>query len=172
MDCPSPVKRRDFQELCPASPEGSQAPPRGWLPGGRSLSGRICGGVRSESVHREADSTLRVSRQGEAIAIHTHNLEKLVQQAELGEVLKDAKRTQPELNANWDMVAEWWEQSRYERPSRADAEELRNPLIKGIRKISETPRRWLECSSACSPSAASGWMTPMCTPSNKCTPVA
>jgi hypothetical protein len=56
--------------------------------------------------------------------IHTHKLEALVAQAELDVSLKEAERTNPELKENWSTVRDWPEQSRYEPPSRLEAENL------------------------------------------------
>src|SRR5215467_1091815 len=50
-------------------------------------------------------------------ASYTHNLEKLVALAGLKDELETARAVHPELHANWTIVSEWSEQSRYERTS-------------------------------------------------------
>jgi len=62
-------------------------------------------------------------------ASHTHNLEKLVELAGLKDSLENARQSEPKLHVNWSVVTEWWEQSRYERPSQSEAEGLLRALV-------------------------------------------
>jgi HEPN domain-containing protein len=55
---------------------------------------------------------------------YDHDLVKLLGLADLETKLKETERIDPELNGNWDIVRDWWEQSRYERPSQVEAENL------------------------------------------------
>jgi HEPN domain-containing protein len=74
-----------------------------------------------------------------ANAVHTHDLNTLIKFADLDGPLKEAAATHPEFIRNWGIVREWWEQSRYERPSQAEAENLLKAL--GDRK--NGVMRWL-----------------------------
>ena len=57
-------------------------------------------------------------------AVHTHDLDTLIQFAGLSPALQGLQTIDPGLLADWRIVREWWEQSRYERPTRAEAEDL------------------------------------------------
>jgi HEPN domain-containing protein len=59
---------------------------------------------------------------------HTHDLEKLVSVAGLWEALLLARSQSSDFDANWIIVSDWWELSRYERPVQADAENLLRAL--------------------------------------------
>ena len=59
---------------------------------------------------------------------HTHNLTGLLQLAGLTKALKQAEQIHPELHTNWVIVADWFEVSRYARPSQEDAENLLRAL--------------------------------------------
>jgi HEPN domain-containing protein len=58
------------------------------------------------------------------IGSYTHNLRTLIRLAGLESSLQEAAGARPELSLNWSIVREWSEQSRYERPSPTDAENL------------------------------------------------
>jgi HEPN domain-containing protein len=53
-----------------------------------------------------------------------HDLNDLVKTARLDAILRTAEAAQPVLNANWTIVRQWSERSRYERRSTAQAREL------------------------------------------------
>ncbi len=55
---------------------------------------------------------------------YTHDMQRLATLANLDSGLKQAQQLHPELNANWTIVRTWGEESRYEKPAQADAEEL------------------------------------------------
>jgi HEPN domain-containing protein len=57
-----------------------------------------------------------------------HNLTKLARAAGVLEGLLDAASRQSDLNENWEIVAKWTEESRYQRRSRLEAEDLLNAL--------------------------------------------
>lgn len=74
-----------------------------------------------------------------AIACYTHKLSELAKLAGLDKALKAAEHTHPELIWNWNLVRNWSEASRYERPSSADAEEL----VKALEERKHGVLRWL-----------------------------
>jgi hypothetical protein len=57
-------------------------------------------------------------------ASYTHDLEELLVLAGLKPALDRAVDAHPEVNAGWKLVRSWKEDSRYNRPSREDAEDL------------------------------------------------
>ena len=63
-----------------------------------------------------------------ADASHTHRLTDLLRVAGLEEALGEAVRHQPEFAANWQIVRDWSERSRYEKRSRSEAEALLKAL--------------------------------------------
>ncbi len=71
---------------------------------------------------------------------HTHDLKKLIIVAQLSSQLAERRRAQPEFDANWTTVANWWEQSRYERPSQGRAENL----VRAIANAKNGVLQWLE----------------------------
>ena len=54
----------------------------------------------------------------------THNLVELTLTAELDELLRAEEKQQTELTANWRIVTQWSEKSRYQRKSLAEAKAL------------------------------------------------
>lgn len=54
----------------------------------------------------------------------THSIEALVELADLASVRKIDADADPALETNWNVTRRWTEQSRYERWSKAQAEEL------------------------------------------------
>lgn len=60
--------------------------------------------------------------------VHTHQLVTLIKYSGLDEALKALERTNPELDANWVLVRDWSQDSRYGRPSQIDAENLLRAL--------------------------------------------
>lgn len=61
-------------------------------------------------------------------ASYTHDVEELLVLAELTGALPEAAKGLPELSTNWKIVRTWRENSRYQRPSHEDAEELLGAL--------------------------------------------
>jgi hypothetical protein len=57
-----------------------------------------------------------------------HDIGELIGLADLEAKLEGIDRTGPELNENWGIVRDWWEQSRYERPTQVEAENLINAI--------------------------------------------
>jgi hypothetical protein len=55
---------------------------------------------------------------------YTHDLEKLLHVAELEVELRESVRSDQDLRASWNVMRSWREQSRYGKPSQADAEKL------------------------------------------------
>jgi hypothetical protein len=71
---------------------------------------------------------------------YTHNLAQLLKCAGLEDALDEAAKLQPKLNANWVTVTNWSERSRYEKRSKAEAEEL----LKALRDPKQGVLRWLK----------------------------
>ncbi len=63
-----------------------------------------------------------------AEASHTHRLSDLLRVAGLEELLRDTMNEQPQFATNWLIVRNWSEGSRYERPSKSEAEALLSAL--------------------------------------------
>ena len=59
-----------------------------------------------------------------ADASHTHRLEDLLKVAELSDVHRDQARANLVFEANWNLVRDWSEQSRYRKHSREAAEAI------------------------------------------------
>jgi HEPN domain-containing protein len=59
-----------------------------------------------------------------ALASWTHDLSDLVKAAKLDSALRAEERLQSDLNANWTIVRQWSERSRYERSDMAKAQGL------------------------------------------------
>lgn len=55
---------------------------------------------------------------------HTHDIKELSRVARLEDAIEQAAKINPKLSANWTIVRNWSERSRYARPSQVQAEEL------------------------------------------------
>ena len=77
---------------------------------------------------------------GRVNASHTHDLEKLIELAGLKDALRSAETTHEQLYANWVIVEQWWEQSRYETPTQVEAE----MLLKALSDRQHGVLRWLK----------------------------
>ena len=75
-----------------------------------------------------------------AAAVYTHNLAELAKLVGLDEGLDGAEQTYPELYANWTIVRNWWELSRYGRPSQVEAENL----LRALAEPKHGVLRWLK----------------------------
>jgi HEPN domain-containing protein len=71
---------------------------------------------------------------------YNHDLWRLLKAARLEGALTSAQAQQPQLAANWQIVGKWSEQSRYQRRTQPDAEELLNAIRD--RRYGELP--WLK----------------------------
>lgn len=58
------------------------------------------------------------------IKSYTHNLERLIEVAELDLALKQEMDRNPDFADNWSIVKDWSETSRYERHTRREAEDM------------------------------------------------
>jgi HEPN domain-containing protein len=67
----------------------------------------------------EFPRTARFSRD-----VFTHDLKELVKHADLNGSLAEAVKSSEQFERNWETVAKWTEESRYQRTSREDAEAL------------------------------------------------
>lgn len=56
--------------------------------------------------------------------LYTHDLGKLLKQARLDQLLKNAANTNQNLSDNWIVVKDWSEQSRYAKKTQAEAVQL------------------------------------------------
>lgn len=59
---------------------------------------------------------------------YTHKLTQLLTVADLVRPLREAERSDRQLASNWAFETKWSEESRYERPSEADAKEILNAV--------------------------------------------
>jgi HEPN domain-containing protein len=80
------------------------------------------------------------TRQDRENDCYTHDFNRLIRLAGLARSLKEMERTHPELNANWTIVRQWSAESRYETPSRADAEDL----LRAVEEARHGVLRWLK----------------------------
>ena len=71
---------------------------------------------------------------------YTHDFAKLIRLAGLAKTLKEVEQTHPELNANWTIVRQWSPASRYDNPSKADAEDL----LRALDERQHGVLRWLK----------------------------
>ncbi len=62
--------------------------------------------------------------------VFTHNLSELVEIAGLKGDFTAARQTKPVLQANWDVVNKWTEESRYAAWSREGAQDLLNAIVR------------------------------------------
>ena len=84
--------------------------------------------MRSKGMYCQADRAHDFPDKDRVNASHTHDLERLAYLAGLKDELESARAIHPELHVNWSVVTEWWEHSRYEKPSQTDAESLLRAL--------------------------------------------
>jgi HEPN domain-containing protein len=121
------MKRKDFQDLSRLRiKEAQRLLEAGFPEGAYYLAGyaaefalKACIAKRTERF--EFPDRDRVRRS------YTHRISELVTLAELSDALKNAQ-AQPEFRSNWTIVIGWSEDSRYERRSRSDAEDLLRAL--------------------------------------------
>jgi HEPN domain-containing protein len=71
--------------------------------------------------------------------LYIHSLEKLATNAKLAGLLDSQKRSAPSFASNWSVVAEWNEQSRYQKWSRAEAERL----LAAITEVPDGVMEWI-----------------------------
>jgi hypothetical protein len=71
---------------------------------------------------------------------YSHNLEGLVKAAGLETQLRDDSQQDPDLASNWDKVRVWSEQSRYQRRTQQEAQELIEAIAEPIHGVLE----WLK----------------------------
>lgn len=60
---------------------------------------------------------------------YTHDLEKLVQIAELSPVLEQEMKRDPDFADNWGIVKDWNEASRYEKHPRRETEDMYSAIV-------------------------------------------
>lgn len=76
----------------------------------------------------------------------THSLKQLLELAGLKSDLDAAAQADPDLRDNWDLVKDWTESSRYERRTKADAEELCDAIAdKKHGVLAWIKERWSSC---------------------------
>jgi HEPN domain-containing protein len=118
------MKRKDFQALAAVRLKEARVLLRaGCYEGAYYLAGYAVECAPKACISKQTERHEFPDRD-RARRIHTHKLEALVAEAELDVSLKEAERTNPELKENWSTVRDWSEQSRYDRPSRLEAENL------------------------------------------------
>ena len=133
------MKRRDFQELAVLRLKEAKILLRNqcWE-GAYYLAGYVAECALKSCVSKRTQRHEFPDRERVKDS-YTHNLDKLIHVAELTNALKETELTHPKLNANWKIVRQWSEESRYERASRGDAEEL----LKALTHRSDGVLRWL-----------------------------
>jgi HEPN domain-containing protein len=75
----------------------------------------------------EFPRTARFSRD-----VFTHDLKELVKHADLNGSLAEAVESSEQFKRNWETVAKWTEESRYQRTSREDAEALLGAITEEV----------------------------------------
>jgi hypothetical protein len=121
--------------LFPDEPDGAAESGRGTIVGWRTpartcqirrglLPGRICGSMRIESVHCQADQSRRFYDKLLARKVFTHDLKELLNHARLSDVFAAAGQRDPIFAVNWQQVSSWTEESRYGPRTQQEAEEL------------------------------------------------
>jgi HEPN domain-containing protein len=132
------MKRKDFQELAAIRLKEASVllEARCWdgayYLGGYAIECALKACIAKQTERFDFPDKKRV------VDSHTHDLQELVRVAQLTPQLAEHRR-QPDFDANWTIVADWWEQSRYERASQEGAENL-------LRAVSERRNgvlRWL-----------------------------
>lgn len=134
------MKRKDFQELAAVRLKEARVLLRaGCYEGAYYLAGyavecalKACIAKRTE--RHDFPDKKRVN------ASYTHDMEELLILVGLRRAMVEAAATHPELNKNWKIVRNWNEESRYDRPSREEAEDLLDALDDGNHGVP----RWLK----------------------------
>jgi HEPN domain-containing protein len=72
--------------------------------------------------------------------VYSHDFPRLLKAAGLESILAQIETDQPELALNWQVVRNWSEQSRYERRTQSEAEEL----LRAIEDRNQGVLRWLK----------------------------
>jgi HEPN domain-containing protein len=133
------MKRKDFQGLAAVRLKEARVLLRaGCYEGAYYLGGYVIEYALKACIAKQTQRH-EFPDKDRAREVHTHGLDALMKYAKLEAALKATERTDPELNKNWRIVQEWWEQSRYERPSHVEADSL----VKAIGERKHGVLRWL-----------------------------
>jgi HEPN domain-containing protein len=134
------VKRRDFQELAALRLKEARlllkanCPEGAYYLAGYAAECALKACIARHTERFEFPDKTRVDKSW------THSLSGLLQAAELEKKLAEARRHQPELDANWTIVTEWKPESRYQGRTLAQAEDL----IKALEERKNGVLRWLK----------------------------
>jgi HEPN domain-containing protein len=133
------VKRKDFQELATVRLKEArillkaQCWEGAYYLGGYAIECALKACIAKQTERYDFPDKKRV------VDSHTHDLQELIRVAQLSAALTEHRR-QPDFDANWTIVADWWEQSRYERASEEDAENL----VRAISQANTGVLQWLK----------------------------
>jgi HEPN domain-containing protein len=133
------VKRKDFQELANLRLKEARSllHARCWE-GAYYLAGYVAECALKACIARQTERH-DFPDKDRVNASHTHDLRKLVELAGLRDGLREAERAYPEFRANWIIVRDWLEGSRYERPPQTEAENL----VKALAERRHGVLQWL-----------------------------
>jgi len=118
------LNRRDLRELALLRLTEAKALLRnGHYDGAYYLSGYIIECALKACVAKQTQKHQFPDKKT-AVASYTHNLEDLLKVAQLGDVHREQTRANLIFEANWNLVRDWSEESRYRKHSREDAEAI------------------------------------------------
>jgi hypothetical protein len=122
------VKRKDFQELAAIRLKEASIllEARCWE-GAYYLGGYVIECALKSCIAKQTERHDFPDKDRTA-ASYTHDVDALLRLAMLDRPVIQTAQTDPKLSANWTVVRNWKERSRYSRPSQADAERLLNAL--------------------------------------------
>jgi HEPN domain-containing protein len=122
------VKRNDFQELARVRIKEARRLLEAECPEGAYYLAGYAAECALKACIARLTERYEFPDKGKANESWTHDLTRLARAAGVLEKLLDAASRQSELNENWEIVAKWTEESRYQRRSRLEAEDLLNAL--------------------------------------------
>lgn len=116
------MKRKDLQELAVVRlKEASQLLRAGCPDGAYYLAGYAVECAIKACIAKRTER-FEFPDKPRALASWTHDLSDLIGTAKLDNALRAEEKLQPDLNANWTIVRQWSERSRYERRTMAQAQ--------------------------------------------------
>jgi HEPN domain-containing protein len=134
------VTRRDLRELALLRlTEAKALLKNGHYDGAYYLSGYIIECALKACVAKRTQKGQFPDKQT-AVASHTHKLEDLLKVAQLGDVHREQTRANLVFEANWNLVRDWSEQSRYRKHSREAAE----AIVSAISDKKHGVLRWIK----------------------------
>jgi hypothetical protein len=134
------MNRGDLQRLSRIRMQGARSLfASGLFSGAYYLSGyavecALKSSIAKETVKFEFPSLIRVK------SSYTHSLVDLLKTADLANDFQTARQQAPDLQASWDVVKDWSEQSRYKVWTRAEAD----AMIDAVGKAKSGVLPWIE----------------------------